>query len=193
MLSDLETKSPLSLEDQRLLETSQQFKKKQGKGTIDVWWLFDDGGQILLSVQFLHLKLLCRSSICSQQICHLAVSTVCVCVCVCLQVWLCSSPSCWPTGISGATAGYAYLLVAKSTALTTIGERESRWWRDILMRGKQKQMIIWFYFPLHVACHFQNGHAAEQVQDRLFRHQRPRRHQHQTPETQVWVLNKNLN
>lgn len=39
-----ETKSPLSLTDQRLLESSQQFKKKQGKGTIDVWWLFDDGG-----------------------------------------------------------------------------------------------------------------------------------------------------
>uniref|UniRef100_A0AAQ4Q5F2 Solute carrier family 12 member 2 n=1 Tax=Gasterosteus aculeatus aculeatus TaxID=481459 RepID=A0AAQ4Q5F2_GASAC len=26
----------------------QQFKKKQGKGTIDVWWLFDDGGLTLL-------------------------------------------------------------------------------------------------------------------------------------------------
>lgn len=50
MLSDPETKSPLSLDDQRLLEASQQFKKKQGKGTIDVWWLFDDGGQLLLSV-----------------------------------------------------------------------------------------------------------------------------------------------
>ncbi|XP_071381041.1 solute carrier family 12 member 2 isoform X4 [Centroberyx affinis] len=43
-----ETKSPLSLADQRLLENSQQFKKKQGKGTIDVWWLFDDGGLTLL-------------------------------------------------------------------------------------------------------------------------------------------------
>ncbi|XP_060927236.1 solute carrier family 12 member 2-like [Limanda limanda] len=43
-----ETKSPLSLTDQRLLESSQQFKKKQGKGTIDVWWLFDDGGLTLL-------------------------------------------------------------------------------------------------------------------------------------------------
>uniref|UniRef100_A0A1A8N0B0 Solute carrier family 12 (Sodium/potassium/chloride transporters), member 2 n=1 Tax=Nothobranchius pienaari TaxID=704102 RepID=A0A1A8N0B0_9TELE len=41
-----ETKSPLSLTDQRLLESSQMFKKKQGKGTIDVWWLFDDGGQL---------------------------------------------------------------------------------------------------------------------------------------------------
>uniref|UniRef100_A0A7N8XW29 Solute carrier family 12 member 2-like n=1 Tax=Mastacembelus armatus TaxID=205130 RepID=A0A7N8XW29_9TELE len=28
--------------------TSTQFKKKQGKGTIDVWWLFDDGGLTLL-------------------------------------------------------------------------------------------------------------------------------------------------
>ena len=44
----VETKSPLSLTDQRLLESSQQFKKKQGKGTIDVWWLFDDGGQLVV-------------------------------------------------------------------------------------------------------------------------------------------------
>ncbi|XP_061586297.1 solute carrier family 12 member 2 isoform X2 [Cololabis saira] len=43
-----ETKSPLSLTDQRLLEASTQFKRKQGKGTIDVWWLFDDGGLTLL-------------------------------------------------------------------------------------------------------------------------------------------------
>ncbi|XP_040897452.1 solute carrier family 12 member 2-like [Toxotes jaculatrix] len=43
-----EIKSPLSLTDQRLLESSQQFRKKQGKGTIDVWWLFDDGGLTLL-------------------------------------------------------------------------------------------------------------------------------------------------
>ena len=31
-----------------LLEASAQFKKKQPKGTIDVWWLFDDGGLTLL-------------------------------------------------------------------------------------------------------------------------------------------------
>uniref|UniRef100_G3PPC3 Solute carrier family 12 member 2 n=1 Tax=Gasterosteus aculeatus aculeatus TaxID=481459 RepID=G3PPC3_GASAC len=43
-----DTKCPLSLTEQRLLEASQQFKKKQGKGTIDVWWLFDDGGLTLL-------------------------------------------------------------------------------------------------------------------------------------------------
>uniref|UniRef100_A0A3Q2R0I0 Solute carrier family 12 member 2 n=1 Tax=Fundulus heteroclitus TaxID=8078 RepID=A0A3Q2R0I0_FUNHE len=43
-----DTKCPLSLTDQRLLESSQMFKKKQGKGTIDVWWLFDDGGLTLL-------------------------------------------------------------------------------------------------------------------------------------------------
>lgn len=35
---------PLNVSDQRLLEASQQFQKKQGKGTVDVWWLFDDGG-----------------------------------------------------------------------------------------------------------------------------------------------------
>lgn len=51
VISVTETKSPLSLSDQRLLETSQQFKKKQGKGTIDVWWLFDDGGQFLRLTQ----------------------------------------------------------------------------------------------------------------------------------------------
>ncbi|KAJ8249361.1 hypothetical protein GJAV_G00233950 [Gymnothorax javanicus] len=33
---------------QRLQEASVQFQKKQGKGTIDVWWLFDDGGLTLL-------------------------------------------------------------------------------------------------------------------------------------------------
>ncbi|XP_055017817.1 solute carrier family 12 member 2-like [Boleophthalmus pectinirostris] len=43
-----ERSPPLSLTDQRLLESSQIFKKKQGKGTIDVWWLFDDGGLTLL-------------------------------------------------------------------------------------------------------------------------------------------------
>lgn len=36
----------LSIEDERLLSASQQFKKKQCKGTIDVWWLFDDGGML---------------------------------------------------------------------------------------------------------------------------------------------------
>lgn len=38
----------LSPADERLLTASQQFKKKQHKGTIDVWWLFDDGGLTLL-------------------------------------------------------------------------------------------------------------------------------------------------
>lgn len=36
----------LSIADENLLAASQQFKKKQCKGTIDVWWLFDDGGRI---------------------------------------------------------------------------------------------------------------------------------------------------
>ncbi len=36
---------PLNVADQRLLDASQQFQQKQGKGTVDVWWLFDDGGQ----------------------------------------------------------------------------------------------------------------------------------------------------
>uniref|UniRef100_A0A673LY85 Solute carrier family 12 member 2 n=1 Tax=Sinocyclocheilus rhinocerous TaxID=307959 RepID=A0A673LY85_9TELE len=39
---------PLNVADQRLLDASQHFQQKQGKGTIDVWWLFDDGGLTLL-------------------------------------------------------------------------------------------------------------------------------------------------
>uniref|UniRef100_UPI00398EA149 solute carrier family 12 member 1 isoform X1 n=2 Tax=Pristiophorus japonicus TaxID=55135 RepID=UPI00398EA149 len=34
--------------NQRLLDASTQFQKNQGKGTIDVWWLFDDGGLTIL-------------------------------------------------------------------------------------------------------------------------------------------------
>ena len=37
---------PLNVADQKLLEASTQFQKKQGKNTIDVWWLFDDGGKV---------------------------------------------------------------------------------------------------------------------------------------------------
>ncbi|KAF7648949.1 hypothetical protein LDENG_00149600 [Lucifuga dentata] len=40
--------APLNVCEQRLLEASQQFQRKQGKGTVDVWWLFDDGGLTLL-------------------------------------------------------------------------------------------------------------------------------------------------
>ncbi|XP_072320913.1 solute carrier family 12 member 1 isoform X2 [Eucyclogobius newberryi] len=34
--------------NEKLVEASNQFKKKQPKGTIDCWWLFDDGGLTLL-------------------------------------------------------------------------------------------------------------------------------------------------
>ncbi|XP_029981773.1 solute carrier family 12 member 1 [Sphaeramia orbicularis] len=34
--------------NEKLMEASSQFKKKQSKGTIDVWWMFDDGGLTLL-------------------------------------------------------------------------------------------------------------------------------------------------
>uniref|UniRef100_H2LBR8 Solute carrier family 12 member 1 n=1 Tax=Oryzias latipes TaxID=8090 RepID=H2LBR8_ORYLA len=34
--------------NEKLMESSSLFKKKQPKGTIDVWWLFDDGGLTLL-------------------------------------------------------------------------------------------------------------------------------------------------
>ncbi|KAM9311069.1 solute carrier family 12 member 1 isoform 1-T1 [Gastrophryne carolinensis] len=47
---------PVGEFNQRLVEASEQFKKKQGKGTIDVWWLFDDGGLTLLIPHILTLK-----------------------------------------------------------------------------------------------------------------------------------------
>lgn len=31
--------------NEKLMEASVQFKNKQAKGTIDVWWMFDDGGK----------------------------------------------------------------------------------------------------------------------------------------------------
>ncbi|KAK4816342.1 hypothetical protein QYF61_015656 [Mycteria americana] len=48
--------SPLNLADQRLLDASTQFQKKQGKSNIDVWWLFDDGGLTLLIPYLLTTK-----------------------------------------------------------------------------------------------------------------------------------------
>lgn len=196
---DPETKSPLSLDDQRLLEASQQFKKKQGKGTIDVWWLFDDGGEFLLSVHFLYLKLHSRNPLQKKrkniifllrtERTAILPSTQCVCVCF----------------FAGLTLLIPFLLTNRSKwgdcrIRVFIGGKINRidhdrrawvtwWWRDVLVQVKQNQMTIFSHFIFHVACRFQNGHAAEQVQDRLFRHQRPRRHQHQTPESQVWVLN----
>uniref|UniRef100_A0A8C8RHS2 Solute carrier family 12 member 2 n=1 Tax=Pelusios castaneus TaxID=367368 RepID=A0A8C8RHS2_9SAUR len=49
-------RAPLNLADQRLLDASSQFQKKQGKNTIDVWWLFDDGGLTLLIPYLLTTK-----------------------------------------------------------------------------------------------------------------------------------------
>uniref|UniRef100_A0A8D2MU97 Solute carrier family 12 member 1 n=1 Tax=Zonotrichia albicollis TaxID=44394 RepID=A0A8D2MU97_ZONAL len=40
----------------QLLEASTQFKKKQGKGTIDIWWLFDDGGLTILIPYILTIR-----------------------------------------------------------------------------------------------------------------------------------------
>uniref|UniRef100_A0A8D0L9S1 Solute carrier family 12 member 2 n=1 Tax=Sphenodon punctatus TaxID=8508 RepID=A0A8D0L9S1_SPHPU len=48
--------APLNLADQRLLDASSQFQSKQGKNTIDVWWLFDDGGLTLLIPYLLTTK-----------------------------------------------------------------------------------------------------------------------------------------
>uniref|UniRef100_A0A4W5NWH3 Solute carrier family 12 member 2 n=1 Tax=Hucho hucho TaxID=62062 RepID=A0A4W5NWH3_9TELE len=48
ILSTYKSPQRLNVADQRLLDASQLFKRKQGKGTVDVWWLFDDGGLTLL-------------------------------------------------------------------------------------------------------------------------------------------------
>ncbi|CAH2274001.1 solute carrier family 12 member 1 isoform X3 [Pelobates cultripes] len=55
---DVSTTPPMHVGEynQRLAETSELFKKKQGKGTIDVWWLFDDGGLTLLIPHILTLR-----------------------------------------------------------------------------------------------------------------------------------------
>ncbi|MCI4378907.1 hypothetical protein PGIGA_G00221670 [Pangasianodon gigas] len=49
--------------NQRLVEASSQFKRKQGKGTIDVWWLFDDGGLTLLLPYILTTRKKWRDSV----------------------------------------------------------------------------------------------------------------------------------
>ncbi|XP_040200765.1 solute carrier family 12 member 2 isoform X2 [Rana temporaria] len=46
----------LNSADQKLLDASLQFQRKQGKNTIDVWWLFDDGGLTLLIPYLLTTK-----------------------------------------------------------------------------------------------------------------------------------------
>ncbi|XP_053573436.1 solute carrier family 12 member 1 [Bombina bombina] len=55
---DVSTIPPMHVGEynQRLIEASELFKKKQGKGTIDVWWLFDDGGLTLLIPHILTLR-----------------------------------------------------------------------------------------------------------------------------------------
>uniref|UniRef100_A0A663MUF7 Solute carrier family 12 member 2 n=1 Tax=Athene cunicularia TaxID=194338 RepID=A0A663MUF7_ATHCN len=55
-LINTKSQSPLNLADQRLLDASTQFQKKQGKSNIDVWWLFDDGGLTLLIPYLLTTK-----------------------------------------------------------------------------------------------------------------------------------------
>ncbi|XP_075908736.1 solute carrier family 12 member 1-like isoform X3 [Petromyzon marinus] len=46
----------LNAADQKLLDGSSQFQRRQGKGTVDVWWLFDDGGLTLLIPYILTTK-----------------------------------------------------------------------------------------------------------------------------------------
>lgn len=53
------TTMPVGEYNQRLVEASEQFRKKQGKGTIDVWWLFDDGGKKYCNILMLLMTLFC--------------------------------------------------------------------------------------------------------------------------------------
>uniref|UniRef100_A0A6I8SVB0 Solute carrier family 12 member 1 n=1 Tax=Xenopus tropicalis TaxID=8364 RepID=A0A6I8SVB0_XENTR len=57
-VKDVSTPPPMHVGEynQRLVEASEQFKKNQGKGMIDVWWLFDDGGLTLLIPHILTLR-----------------------------------------------------------------------------------------------------------------------------------------
>uniref|UniRef100_A0A670JW76 Solute carrier family 12 member 2 n=1 Tax=Podarcis muralis TaxID=64176 RepID=A0A670JW76_PODMU len=56
-ISHLQGQGPaLNMADQKLLDASSQFQKKQGKNNIDVWWLFDDGGLTLLIPYLLTTK-----------------------------------------------------------------------------------------------------------------------------------------
>uniref|UniRef100_A0A8D0AML2 Solute carrier family 12 member 1 n=1 Tax=Sander lucioperca TaxID=283035 RepID=A0A8D0AML2_SANLU len=48
VLKSAGTPASVAKMNERMLEASAQFHKKQPKGTIDVWWLFDDGGLTLL-------------------------------------------------------------------------------------------------------------------------------------------------
>ncbi|KAG8440504.1 hypothetical protein GDO86_006307 [Hymenochirus boettgeri] len=58
LAKDVSTPPPMHVGEynQRLVEASEQFQKKQGKGMIDVWWLFDDGGLTLLIPHILTLR-----------------------------------------------------------------------------------------------------------------------------------------
>ncbi|KAM4708916.1 solute carrier family 12 member 2-like [Discoglossus pictus] len=50
------TESVTSSRHKISLEVSRPFQRKQGKGTIDVWWMFDDGGLTLLIPYLITMK-----------------------------------------------------------------------------------------------------------------------------------------
>uniref|UniRef100_A0A8C4R0C4 Solute carrier family 12 member 3 n=1 Tax=Eptatretus burgeri TaxID=7764 RepID=A0A8C4R0C4_EPTBU len=54
--SPLSARVQLSEHEQKLFHESQQYRHKQSSGTVDVWWLFDDGGLTLLIPYILTTK-----------------------------------------------------------------------------------------------------------------------------------------
>uniref|UniRef100_UPI00358E1BFE solute carrier family 12 member 2-like isoform X1 n=3 Tax=Myxine glutinosa TaxID=7769 RepID=UPI00358E1BFE len=54
--SPLSGRVQLSEHEQKLYSESQQYRHKQTSGTVDVWWLFDDGGLTLLIPYILTTK-----------------------------------------------------------------------------------------------------------------------------------------
>lgn len=75
--------APLNVVDQKLLEASQQFQKKQGKGTVDVWWLFDDGGALQIIKTILWSDVSLSNKIYTCMCDHLLQSVKLCCFCFC--------------------------------------------------------------------------------------------------------------
>lgn len=161
-----ESKSPLSPSDQRLLESSQQFKKKQGKGTIDVWWLFDDGGWLSGRAR----------PRCQRQSFFQLIKRVFVLAGLTLLIpFLLTNRGKW---------GDCRIRVFIGGKINRIDHDRRAWVASLAMiftRLNVASNQLW----ICVHPSLQDGHASQPVQDWLLWHHRPRRHQHQTQETQV--------
>lgn len=156
-----ESKSPLSPSDQRLLESSQQFKKKQGKGTIDVWWLFDDGGWLSGSTRPRHQH---------QSFFQLIKRVFVIAGLTLLIPFLLTNRGKW---------GDCRIRVFIGGKINRIDHDRRAWVASLAM------LFTRLNTDSNERPSLQDGHAPQPVQDWLLRHHRPRRHQHQTQETQV--------